>query len=38
MAFKGKVSRDFLLLVHESVSTKPLIIPFGAFRIFSKIR
>ncbi len=37
--FKGTVSRDFLLLVffHESVSSKPLIIPLGLFRIFSKI-
>ncbi len=37
---KGTVSRDFLLLVffHESVSPKPLSIPLGPFRIFSKIR
>jgi hypothetical protein len=33
------MSRDFLLLVFsESVSPKPLIIPLGPFRIFSKIR
>jgi hypothetical protein len=34
------VSRDFRLLVffHESVSPKPLSIPLGLFRIFSKIR
>ncbi len=33
------MSRDFLLLVfHESVSSKPLIIPIGPFRIFSRIR
>ncbi len=33
------MSRDFLLLVffHESVSPQPQIIPFGTFRIFSKI-
>ncbi len=38
--FKGTVSRDFRLLVffHESVSPKPLSIPLGPFRIFSKIR
>ncbi len=36
---KGTVSRDFLLLgfFHESVSPKPLSIPLGPFRIFSKI-
>jgi hypothetical protein len=35
--FKVTVSRDFLLLVfHESVSPKPLIIPLGPFRIFRK--
>jgi hypothetical protein len=39
-ALKGTVSRDFLLLVffHESVSPKPLSIPSGPFRNFSKIR
>jgi hypothetical protein len=32
------MSQDFLLLVyHESVSLKPLIIPLGPFRIISKI-
>ncbi len=38
--FKGTVSPDFLLLVFfpEPVSPKPLIIPLGPFRIFSKIR
>ncbi len=37
---KGQVSRDFRLLVffHESVSPKPLSIPLGPFRFFSKIR
>ncbi len=37
--FKGTVLRDLLLLVffHESVSAKPLSIPLGPFRIFSKI-
>jgi hypothetical protein len=37
---KGTVSRDFLLLVFflYSVSPKPLIIPLGSFRTFSKIR
>ncbi len=40
LSLKGTVSRDFLLLVflHESVSPKPLSIPLGPFRIFSKIR
>ena len=34
------MSRDFLLLAffHESVSPKPLSIPLGPFRTFSKIR
>ncbi len=34
------MSRDFLLQVffHKSVSPKPLNVPFGTFRIFSKIR
>ncbi len=36
-AFKGTVPRDFRLF-HESVSPKPLSIPIGPFRIFSKIR
>ena len=38
--FKGTVSLDFLLLVffHESVSPKPVSIPLGPFRFFSKIR
>jgi hypothetical protein len=38
--FKGTVSRNFRLLVffRESVSPKPLSIPLGPFRIFSKIR
>jgi hypothetical protein len=37
--FKGKVSRDFRLLVffHKSVSPKHLSIPLRPFRIFSKI-
>jgi hypothetical protein len=35
MTVKGTVSRDFF---HESVSPKPLSIPLGPFRIFSKIR
>ncbi len=37
---KGTMSRDFRLMVffHESVSPKPLSIPLGPFRIFSKIR
>jgi hypothetical protein len=37
---KGTVPRDFRLLFfyHESVSPKPLRIPIGPFRIFSKIR
>ena len=39
-SLKGTVSREFLLLVffHESVSLKPLSIPIGPFRMFSKIR
>ncbi len=37
LAIKGTVSRDFrLLFFHESVSPRPLSIPFGPFRIFSK--
>ncbi len=37
--FKGTVSRDFLLLVFfmNQFPPKPLIIPIGPFRIFSKI-
>jgi hypothetical protein len=39
LAFKGSVTR-FLTsgFFHESVSPKPLSIPLGSFRIFSKIR
>jgi hypothetical protein len=37
-AFKGTLPRDFRLFCHESVSPKPLSIPIGPFRIFSKIR
>jgi hypothetical protein len=38
--FKGTVSRDFLLLVFfmNQFPLKPLSIPLGLFRIFSKIR
>ena len=37
---KGTVSRDFLLLVFfmNQFPPKPLSIPLGPFRIFSKIR
>jgi hypothetical protein len=39
ITFKGTVSRDFCFwFFHESVSPKPLIIPLGPFRMFSKIR
>jgi hypothetical protein len=38
LALKGTVSRDFRPgFFHESVSPKPLSIPLGPFRIFSKI-
>jgi hypothetical protein len=39
LKFKGTVSRDFLLLVFfmNQFPPKPLIIPLGSFRIFSKI-
>jgi hypothetical protein len=37
--FKGTVSPDFFAsgFFHESVSPKPLSIPLGPFRFFSKI-
>ncbi len=37
---KGSLTRDFQyqIFFHKSVSPRPLSIPLGPFRIFSKIR
>ncbi len=39
-SFKGSLTRDFRhqIFFHKSVSPRPLSIPLGPFRIFSKIR